>query len=72
MTLCTNENVHAMISVWGLLDPDSETYKILDAKHLLVPDAHVYDATNPEARDYLLGAASGQALVAGMGCILAR
>jgi alpha-D-xyloside xylohydrolase len=45
------ENVHAMISVWGLLDPKSETYKILDAKHELVPGAHVYDATNPEARD---------------------
>jgi alpha-D-xyloside xylohydrolase len=43
-------NVHAMISVWGLLDPDSETYKILDAKHLLVSMAHVYDATSPEAR----------------------
>jgi len=46
-----NLNVHAMISVWGLLDPDSETYKNLDSKHLLVPDAHVYDATNPQARD---------------------
>ena len=44
------ENVHAMISVWGLLDPESETYKILDAKHELVSKAHVYDATNPEAR----------------------
>lgn len=45
------EHVHAMISVWGLLDPKSETYKILDAKHLLIPGAHVYDATSPEARD---------------------
>lgn len=45
------ENVHAMISVWGLLDPESETYKTLDAKHMLVPDAHVYDPTSPEARD---------------------
>ncbi len=45
------ENVHAMISVWGLLDPKSETYKVLDAKHELLSDAHVYDATNPEARD---------------------
>ena len=44
------ENVHAMISVWGLLDPDSETYKAMDAKKLLVPEAHVYDATNPAAR----------------------
>jgi alpha-D-xyloside xylohydrolase len=45
------ENVHAMISVWGLLDPQSETYKNLDSKHLLVADAHVYDATSPEARN---------------------
>lgn len=44
-------NVHTMISVWGLLDPESETYKILDAKHELVSDAHVYDATSPEARN---------------------
>ncbi|MGA8036825.1 MAG: TIM-barrel domain-containing protein [Candidatus Acidiferrales bacterium] len=45
------QNVHAMISVWGLLDPNSETYKILDSKQELVPGAHVYDATNPDARD---------------------
>jgi alpha-D-xyloside xylohydrolase len=45
------ENVHAMISVWGLLDPESETYKILDAKNLLISGAHVYDASSPEARD---------------------
>ena len=45
------ENVHAMISVWGLLDPKSETYKILDDKRELLSSAHVYDATNPEARD---------------------
>ena len=45
------EHVHTMISVWGLLDPESETYKVLDAKHELVSEAHVYDATNPQARD---------------------
>ena len=45
------ENVHAMISVWGLLDPKSETYKVLDGKQELISGAHVYDATNPEARD---------------------
>ncbi len=45
------QNVHAMISVWGLLDPKSETYKILDAKQELVSGAHVYDATNPDARN---------------------
>ena len=44
-------NVHAMISVWGLLDPKSRTYKALDAQNLLVDGAHVYDATSPEARN---------------------
>ena len=45
------ENVHTMISVWGLLDPESETYKILEDKHLMVPGAHVYDPSSPVARD---------------------
>ena len=45
------ENVHAMISVWGLLDPASETYKTLEAKHLMLPGAHVYDPSNSEGRD---------------------
>jgi alpha-D-xyloside xylohydrolase len=45
------ENVHTMISVWGLLDPNSETYKTLEEKHLMVPGAHVYDPSSPEARD---------------------
>jgi alpha-D-xyloside xylohydrolase len=39
-----------MISVWGLLDPASETFKTLDAQHLLIPGAHVYHPSNPEAR----------------------
>ena len=46
-----SKNVHTMISVWGLLDPASDTYKTLDEKHLMIPDAHVYDPSNPEARD---------------------
>jgi alpha-D-xyloside xylohydrolase len=45
------EHFHTMISTWGLMDPASETYKKLDAEHLLLKDAHVYDATNPHARD---------------------
>jgi len=59
------ENVHAMISVWGLLDPASETYKTLDAKHLLVPDAHVYDASSPEARDIYWDRLPGKLLAQG-------
>src|SRR5579863_120816 len=46
-----SENIHAMISVWGLLDPAAETYKTLDARHLLIPGAHVYDPSNAEGRD---------------------
>ena len=46
-----DEHVHAMISVWGLFDPASDNYKLFDAKHYFIPGAHVYDATNPVARD---------------------
>jgi alpha-D-xyloside xylohydrolase len=54
-----------MISVWGLLDPGSETYKELEAKHLLVPDAHVYDASSPEARDIYWNRLPGKLLQQG-------
>src|SRR5271165_7124130 len=46
-----DEHVHAMISVWGLLDPDSQTFHELTEKHLDVANAHIYDPTNPQARD---------------------
>ena len=46
------EHVHAMISVWGLFDTKSENYRELAAQHFDVPGAHVYDATNPKARDF--------------------
>ena len=59
------QNVHTMISVWGLLDPGSETYKVLDAKHLLVPDAHVYDASSAEARDIYWDRLPGKLLAQG-------
>jgi len=59
------EHIHAMISVWGLLDPQSETYKLLDSKHELVSEAHVYDATNSEARDDYWKRLPGQLLKQG-------
>ncbi|MFZ1011709.1 MAG: TIM-barrel domain-containing protein, partial [Terracidiphilus sp.] len=58
-------NVHAMISVWGLLDPDSETYRILDAKHLLIPGAHVYDPSSSEGRDIYWERLPGKLLAQG-------
>ena len=59
------EHMHAMISVWGLLDPKSETYKILDDKHLLISEAHVYDASDPEARDIYWKQLPGKLLAQG-------
>ena len=47
-----DEHVHAMLSVWGLFNSESENFKKLDAQNLMVPNAHVYDATNPKARDF--------------------
>lgn len=47
-----DEHVHAMISVWGLFDPHAENYGIMNEHHFDVPGAHVYDATNPAARDF--------------------
>ncbi|HTF70312.1 MAG TPA: TIM-barrel domain-containing protein [Edaphobacter sp.] len=46
-----DEHFHTMISTWGLLDPRSQTYREMNAKNLLVPDAHVYDASNSQGRD---------------------
>jgi alpha-D-xyloside xylohydrolase len=46
------EHVHAMISVWGLMDPASNNYQIMTEHHWDIPNIHVYDATNPAARDF--------------------
>ena len=55
-----------MISVWGLLDPSSETYKELDAEtRACIPGAHVYDASNPEARDTYWNRLPGKLLAQG-------
>ncbi len=47
-----DEHVHAMLSVWGLFDTKSQNYQELAANHFDVPNAHVYDSTNPLARDF--------------------
>ena len=46
-----DEHIHAMISVWGLMDTDSRSYKDLAARGFEIPGTHVYDPTNPAARD---------------------
>jgi len=47
-----NEHVHAMLSIWGLFDSASQNFQEITANHLDVPQARVYDATNPAARDF--------------------
>jgi alpha-D-xyloside xylohydrolase len=47
-----DEHLHAMISVWGLFDPNSTNFQTIKANHFDIRDAHVYDATNPQARDF--------------------
>jgi alpha-D-xyloside xylohydrolase len=59
------QNVHTMISVWGLLDPASKTFKTLEAKNLLIPGAHVYDPSSPEARDIYWNRLPGKLLAHG-------
>jgi alpha-D-xyloside xylohydrolase len=46
------EHFHAMLSVWGMFDGDSVNFQELKAKGWEIPGAHVYDATNPEARNF--------------------
>jgi alpha-D-xyloside xylohydrolase len=59
------ENVHTMISVWGLLDPAADTFKTLEEKNLLIPGAHVYDPSSTEARDIYWNRLPGKLLAQG-------
>jgi len=59
------EHLHTMISTWGLLDPRANTYKAMDAAGFLVPDAHVYDASSPGARDMYWNQLSGKLFAQG-------
>jgi alpha-D-xyloside xylohydrolase len=47
-----DENVHAMLSVWGMFDHKSDNFKVMTENHWDVPNAHVYDATNSKAREF--------------------
>ena len=45
------ENVHAIISVWAMMDPGSANLQELAKRNLVIPGTFDYDATNPAARD---------------------
>lgn len=46
-----DEHIHAMISVWGMMDPSSKTLQEVRRQGLEIPGTHVYDPTSPAARD---------------------
>ncbi|MGA3161043.1 MAG: TIM-barrel domain-containing protein [Terracidiphilus sp.] len=45
------EHIHAMISVWGMMDPSTKTFQEIQRQGFEIPGTHVYDSTNPPARD---------------------
>lgn len=47
-----DEHVHAMISVWGLMDDTSRNFKEMKQKGFEIDDTHVYDPTNSAGRDF--------------------
>jgi len=60
-----DEHIHAMLSVWGLFDTKSENFRQMAEQHLDVPDAHVYDATNPKAREFFWNNLAGKLFAQG-------
>ena len=46
-----DEHVHAIISVWAMMNPKSANEQELARRNFIIPGTFDYDATNPAARD---------------------
>jgi alpha-D-xyloside xylohydrolase len=46
-----DEHMHAMISLWAVMDPKSKNFQQLKGEGYTIPGTPDYDATNPKARD---------------------
>lgn len=46
------EHVHAMLSVWGVFNPESKNFQEMKARGLTIPGTTDYDPTNPKAADF--------------------
>lgn len=44
-----DENVHAMLSVWAVFNPQSKNFQEMKLRGLVIPGTTDYDATNPAA-----------------------
>lgn len=60
-----SEHIHTMISTWPLLASSSDAYKTMSQAHETIGDTHVYDASNPAARDEYWKHLSGKLLAQG-------
>jgi alpha-D-xyloside xylohydrolase len=60
-----DEHVHAMISVWAMLDSTSKNFIEMRRLGLEVPGAQVYDPTNPAARDFFWNQLTGKLFAQG-------
>ena len=60
-----DQHVHAMISVWGLMDDDAKNYQEIKRRGFEIGDTHVYDPTNPEGRDFYWNALPGKLFAQG-------
>ncbi len=66
-----DEHFHAMISVWAMLDPKSETYQEMKAEGPDHPRHHHLRRDQPGGARLLLESAHGQDVRAGLGWLLA-
>jgi alpha-D-xyloside xylohydrolase len=55
-----DEHVHAMLSVWGMMDEGSKNFKEIQKQGFDIPGTHVYDPTNPAARDFFWNQLAGK------------
>jgi alpha-D-xyloside xylohydrolase len=60
-----DEHVHAMISVWGLMDETSKNFQEMKRRGYELDDTHVYDPTNPAARDFFWNQLAGKLFAQG-------
>jgi alpha-D-xyloside xylohydrolase len=60
-----DEHVHTMVSVWGLMDTTSDNFKQVQQRGFEIPGTHVYDPTNPAARDFFWSQLAGKLFAQG-------
>ncbi len=60
-----DEHVHAMISVWGMMDATSKNFQGIQRQGFEIAGTHVYDPTNPAARDFFWNRLAGKLFAQG-------